>query len=400
MIKEFLSVILVFFLVIFQFKGMAQAPKRILQIDSLRYVKYFELKSHKGGYLYSGETLDEVLEKGYWSVDLRYGLQSTGKTFWDRLYRYPRYGLGLYFADLKSPRILGNPTGLYGFINIPLTQHYRWAMSYDMALGMSYDFKQYNSDSNPLNDAIGSDVNVFASFGMRAEVYLTKHTELIFGVDYTHFSNGRTTTPNSGLNLVGTILGVRYSFNPLSLALLKRLTKKRLGLRRPKFQEELPLFVPHWGWNVFVGGGRVATYGNHEVDSHRYSNFSFTVDAMRHYSHKYSVGVGVDLFYDGSLSIYYPGEEASLGEKIMVGTHIAHHWHFYDFTMMTQLATYLYKDTPSRGRFYARVGFQYNFTSRWYGQISLKTQNGTKSDFIEWGIGIRMGNRERGGRVK
>lgn len=369
---------------------IAQRSVTLEKMDSLFYRKLIEVRAHNGGHLYTGEKLNDVLKRSYWSVDMRVGWYSKGYNYWDVLYRYPCYGLGVYYAYLQSPRILGNPSAFYGFINIPFFQKDRWSLNYDISLGLSYDFEQYHSKKNPLNDAIGSDVNTYISFAVQGQFRMSNHIDFIYGLDYTHFSNGRTTTPNSGLNLVGANLGLRYNYKSLKLYPDRYRMRLRTSKHQPYFSSKISDFTPFTEWNVFMAWGRCATYATDINRSRRYTNLTLSIDRMFRYHHKYSVGIGLDLFYDGSMIRYFDEDYPPLKKMFMSGVHLGHHWHFYRFTLLMQLATYLYKETPARGKWYSRLGLRYDIFPGWFGQISLKSQNGTKADFMEWGFGFRI----------
>lgn len=86
-------------------------------------------------------------------------------------------------------------------------------MFLEPSLGLSYDFEPYNPETNVHNDAIGSRFNVYFALNLGAAYRLNREMDLVYGLDLTHFSNGRTFRPNKGLNLAGLNLGFRYHFN-------------------------------------------------------------------------------------------------------------------------------------------------------------------------------------------
>ena len=105
---------------------------------------------------------------------------------------------------------MGTPTALFSFINFPHKNlSKRTRIITDGALGVLYDSNYYHATKNPKNDAIGSPFSIYVNIGLGFESILTRNVDLIYGLDYTHFSNGRLTVPNYGLNMLGVNLGLK-----------------------------------------------------------------------------------------------------------------------------------------------------------------------------------------------
>jgi len=58
----------------------------------------------------------------------------------------------------------------------------------------------------------------------------------------------------------------------------------------------------------------------------------------------------------------------------------------------TQVGFYVWKGMPAKGNFYIRAAFKYDISEHFFYNLSLKSANGLKADFIETGFGFRIGN--------
>lgn len=63
-----------------------------------------------------------------------------------------------------------------------------------------------------MNRVVGSKINAYINLEFLLNWQLAPGTELRAGIDLTHYSNGNTGYPNSGVNTIGASIGVtRFS---------------------------------------------------------------------------------------------------------------------------------------------------------------------------------------------
>jgi len=77
---------------------------------------------------------------------------------------------------------------------------------------------------------------------------------------------------------------------------------------------------------------------------------------------------------------------------MFVGVHLNHEFVVGDFSLGTQIGTYLWKGMDAKGLYYIRASLRYDVAEHFFINLSLKTANGLKADYIELGMGYRMGN--------
>jgi hypothetical protein len=360
------------------------------QSDLNNRYRFVQLSGHSGGHLYGGEGLDEETLAGYGALEVRYGWQNSNLESWASQYGYPSYGIGFYSGFIGDPQIFGNPNALFGFINFPISKPFRRnAFNIEPALGLTYNLEPFDSETNPSNDAIGSRVTVYFNVNFGWTYKWTKEMDIVYGIDFTHFSNGRSNTPNWGLNMFGLNLGLRYHYNANELKLNNDpYTNRSLPSRFKRPERKLNTKVEdNQSINVYVAGGTVQTYPENEGDSfneERYTTFSAVIDYQHKFNNMHSVSAGLDYFYDASLETRFPNDNS---QYHMVGIHGGYDFMFYKFTFVGHLGTYL---TDSRGKdpYFTRVALRYDLFDWSYAQVGLKT-DGFAADWIEFGIGFR-----------
>lgn len=357
------------------------------QKESTRQFKILEIKGHSGSHLYTGKKLKEALENGYGAVEVRYGWQSNNAESWQAAYGYPAYGFGWYSGFIGNPDLLGKPGAFYGFISLPLTKLHRHRLLIEPAVGLSYDLKPYDQETNADNDAIGSRFNVYFNLNLGASYRLNREMDLVYGVDFTHFSNGRMFKPNAGLNMWGFNLGFRYHFN-----------SQQGRVDNSEFPQTLLDVRPHLNNGrraQTVNKSGMAIYGatgwvQNDENSGTYKQYS-TVTTMVEYlytlNEKNGFAVGINGFYDSSLVAYYPDDS----NYWFLGAHGGYDLLFWRMALRLQVGTYLDdKGREYKGNYFFRPALKYQCMDHLFVQLGLKTQNGFKADWIEFGLGIRL----------
>jgi hypothetical protein len=367
------------FILVFLFNDSILAQNN----DSGNY-RIFELRGFSGSHIYKGENLYETLSHGYRAVKLRYGWQSSDPESWQSMYLYPAYGLGLYSGFIGQRDLLGTPGAFYGFISFPLNNRLRHQFLLEPALGVSYGFKPYHHEKNYLNDAIGSRFNVYFNLNLGGKYGLNKGTDLIYGIDITHFSNGRSFRPNRGLNMLGANLGMRYNFNTQQFFNRKNTPPPLRG--RPVHETfHSPQKINTGALALYSSLGLVQNM-EHMGTRLQYLTSSSWIEYQFRFTTRSGIAVGLNYFYDGSLKDFLPA-----GPYDFYGLHLGYDFIFWNFSFRMQAGTYLNnRGHQMKGNYFARPAFRYYINQRLFSQIGLKTQDGIKADWIEFGLGVKF----------
>ena len=379
---------LLLYLIFFIMSGQGLAQKKVIDFDAVKEIPNYgrfrtlEIKGHTGYHLYNGTTLDETVDGGYGAIEARYGWQSTDSTSWQAETGYPSYGVGYYSGFIGDPDILGKPNALFGFINFPLSRSEKrnvWEIG--QSLGVTYSLEPYDTENNPTNDAIGAPFAVYFNLSLGAAYRLTRELDVVYGVDFTHFSVGRITTPNHGLNMYGLNLAFRYHYNAdqrfvdgdswsqdLLQARFKRPEKKKNTRLRENSIE------------TYFGFGTVQNLED-QGTSNRYFVFSGVLDYRYKFNTMHGITVGLDYFYDESLEMDYPNDQD------LIGLHVGYDFMFGKFSLRFQYGAYL---EPDKGKdpTYIRGAFRYDITPWLFTQLGIKTRDQTRADWAEFGFGF------------
>lgn len=347
--------------------------------------KYIEPKFHFGSFMKSDNALGEsgLLDNGYGGITVKMGWQPSDTALWAARYGYPSYGVGFYSGFLSDEAVFGNPNAIFGFIKFSLSRPSRRNIfSIEPSLGLAYKFVPYNEVTNPINTAIGAHGAVYFNLDFGFTYQWTREMDVLYGVDFTHFSNGSTFQPNAGLNLYGFTVGLRYNYNKLSSRRksdIYRGDSLPARFRRLRSKEALPLKQD--SWTVYFAGGVAQNKqlaGTHILKS----TLTTIVDYEHRITEKHGITGGADIFYDDRL------QHKKAFSRWSSGVHVGYDFYFYRFAMKMQVGTYLTNDR-GKGAFFMRPALRYHFSKRFFAQVGLKTLDGGAADYIETGIGWR-----------
>jgi hypothetical protein len=371
---------------------------------------FLHLRFERGAHPSGTDYLQDIFSNGYWGGTLRLGTQSTGRQTWQRLHNYPQYGLGVAFFDLggaEADSAIGAPNSLFFFFGAPMFRVGKLRLNTDIELGLSYDFKPYHGETNPYQDVIGASTNLHFNMSLVFYYQLSKRLDISLGSGLTHFSNGRSFTPQKGINLIGLHLGAVYNFNPI-----KNYTKYTDINYQPPIRPEYivadkPDFKSHHELQFMASVGTVQAEPGEakQADSHepldstglqdgpRYGTSSITAEYAYQVARKIKVVGGLDFFYDGSVEYYYDDKtpnETTFSDKSFTGWHLGFHYLIERFAFVGNVGWYINKPFEQRGDFFFRAGGRVGLTEKLDAHICLKTRNGGIADWIEWGIAYKL----------
>lgn len=295
--------------------------------------------------------------------------QLSDTNIWHKLYRFPNFGAGLYFAELPSNFYTGNTIAGYAFIDIPIKWNKKHSFNYSIATGIAYLTKHFNKSDNYYNIAIGSSLNAFINFGIHYCLYFKK-VKINTGISFTHYSNGAWKKPNLGFNIPSLKISVGYWSKPPS----------------PYFQKKQNKSNTHsnYGYDIMFSFG---FRQNFPADPNTYvvNNLAFTYE--KQISFKRKLGIGIDLFYDPSIPIreqsipnynkYYP--------YFRSGIRLSHDLIFNSLSITIQAGGYFYDPLLPDDIIYSKFGIRYNINSWLRANILLKSHF-VKADIIEFGF--------------
>lgn len=351
---------------------------------------FFQLIYHQGVHWNRTLYLQDQMDGGFKAFEAKLGFQTLGGELWQQLNRYPKYGVGIHYADeIKNDpdtTNLGNPISAFVFFNIPMLRLGRFTLSTNISPGLSYMNHIYDPVSNPYNDVVGSHINLYFDLNLNAGIKLSERLDLTLGYGMTHYSNGRIHLPQKGLNNWGWQVGMAYIFGGPDDP-----------FKRAEFVEmEIPEFIPYEEVQLMLSFGVTEWQPGNSTEGVHYLTSSFTADYAFRYSARSAVTLGMDVLYDASLKydiLYYPPELVSQFQRIFFGGHIGYQYTIDKLTLLVNAGTYFVQHTYDRSFFFARAGGRIRLTDHLAAHICVKSRNGIRSDWIEWGLAYSIRTR-------
>jgi hypothetical protein len=363
-----------------------------------------------GGHHLDFEKSRPMLQDNFLGLGFRLGKQSRGFKAWQQVHGYPQYGIGLSYFDLGSKHVdqlFGTPISYYLFYGAPI-YHFsnKFRLNADMELGLATAFHKYDPESNPEQNIIGSKTNLHAHLTLELYYKLSERIDMALGLGFIHYSSGRLSTPQKGLNMIGFNASSAYHIGPVSNS-----NSMDLNYHRPTFyQREISRFEPFSEISIMGSLGLVQAepgywkHPNGDMDTTsnqgpRYFTNSASVDYAYQFSYKFKVMTGLDFFYDRSVVNYYENQrpdELRFSDKAFYGAHLGLQYVVGKISLMFHYGRYLYKPFEERGKWYIRCGGRFELARHLDAQLSLKTRDERVSDWIEWGLVYKIKKKSAG----
>ncbi len=351
---------------------------------------FFQLIYHQGVHWNRTMYLQDQMDGGFKAFEAKLGFQTLGGELWQQHNHYPKYGVGIHFADeIKNDpdtTNLGNPFSAFVFYNIPMARFGRFTLNTNISAGLSYMNWVYDPKTNPYNDVVGSHINLYFDLNLNMGIKLSERLDLTLGYGMTHYSNGRIHLPQKGLNNWGWQVGMAYIFGGPDEP-----------FRRADFLEmEEPEFDPFEEVQLMLSFGVTEWQPGNVTEGVHYLTSSFTADYAIRYSIKSAVTLGFDIMYDASLSQsipYIPPELVTQVQKTYFGGHFGYQYTIDKLTLLVNIGTYIHHYSFDRSFYFARAGGRARLTDHLAAHICVKSRNGIRSDWIEWGLAYSIKTR-------
>lgn len=320
------------------------------------------------GGIWAHRSVLEVFSSSWFPwFELNVGHQSTGREKWEQLYNYPSLGLGISRID-PGHEALGQATSLFGYTDIRLTRHANHSSGIKLAIGLGYFNTVYDKETNPLNVAISTNLNLYFNLAYLFNWQINDHFSFRAGGGLMHFSNGAFKKPNRGLNIVQATAGVRYRFSP----------EYRF------FEDHIEPADTKHGLTIVASGGVMQP----SPEMPNYGVHSLSLNATRQFNHQQRWGVGFDLFYNEYVSEELTGLEMpdNLWQTMRKGVFLSHDLIFKNTVVVANLGFYLPHEISPPQPYYQRIGLRYYIGEGTLFNLSLVAHRG-RAEVVEWGIG-------------
>ena len=366
--------------------------------DSLRRTFFLTAKGEAGMIINTNDFLDGLNAKGeplkrFSAYTLGVGWQTSGKREWERIHNLPSFGVSLYTAKLDYDDEIGQPISLFGFYKGTMWRGGAHSLKYNIDLGLAFNWKDFNKNTNPYNITIGSPVTVHLGLAIEYNYIIAQRLIVGVGAGATHFSNGAMRKPNKGLNLVSPYVRLSYLMSrPQSVTLSPDYGRKKghelfaafgMGMKRSECDT---VAYPQLDHEIQMGA--------------KYMMSSFQLGYLRQYGHKGKFGAGLSVIYDewlgSSLRPLIDDVEVikgDVGKRFTLGGFVAHELLIDRLCVHVQLGAYFL--TPdgieqSKPKFFQRAGVKYLLPWNTFVGVNIYAHKLSKADFIEWNVGYRI----------
>ena len=238
------------------------------------------------------------------STHLKYSFQFSKDSEIGRLYPHAYQGIGISYHYLDNHRELGSPVSVYAFQGSRIARLSRTlSLDYEWNFGASFGWKKHDAFTNAYNGAVGSTINAYINLGFLLNWQLAPRWNLTAGLDLTHFSNGNTHYPNSGVNLIGARIGMVRTFGPAA----EKVSRETV---------ELPVserFQPHFTYDLIIYGATrkraMLNESNPYMIPGSFGLVGLNFNPMYNFNRYFRAGVSLDAQYDESANVesHYAG---------------------------------------------------------------------------------------------
>ena len=345
------------------------------ETDSLNGGLSLSINGHYGFVIpeYSSFILltDEPVRSGEVSLEKRLG----AKNPWNAVYNYPTVGLTLFYTTLGNSDIHGSEIALFPFIRLPVFQSSKFNAGISLGLGLGYVTKTYDEETNPFNVVVGSNLNVHFQTKVDLRYQLSDRLGIQTGLAFGHLSNANTAEPNIGINNGTFYFGLSYA-----------LRQEKIARYAESFEPSSKVFYEA----AFAPGFK----STRALRDSRHFTFSATGDAWKPLSRIVAVGVGPDIFYDGSAETELSIDDSKTYEPIMqwsTGIHASFSLRYDRLRLILQAGVYVgllneVEDEP----IYNRAMVRYDVSDRFIAYFAMKSHLHIL-DHPEFGFGYRWG---------
>ena len=354
--------------------------KKSFSVDSLMKNTEVDLRINYGFFIHHHFEMARY-PKHFPMFELSLQKQTYGKKMWQSYFNYPTVGVTAFYSSLGNNEVIGNAYAIYPFISYPFNKSKINTFGFRFGVGVGYITEIFHPKENFHNTSIGSHVNAAISLTFEYKRQISEHLKLSAFAGLTHFSNGCSSKPNNGLNIINAGLSASYFIKDQEEYIHNQ---KICNCEYRRLKPEFYLGLSY--------GIKRIEYGQKE-DFSVYNLEIYILDRITNLS---KIGIGLDLVSDATdkitLKNFYHDEDANnytFAQLLKPGVSIAYELLMGETSFLINFGYHPWGRDMRYGRCYQKLGAKFNFGEHIYGKIALNTHFGV-ADFIGFGLGIRL----------
>lgn len=245
------------------------------------------------------------------AIHLKYGFSYTADSQKGRIFPGVWQGIGAGIDMFDNPKDLGVPVTLYFFQGAPVWKiTNRLSLFYEWNFGASFGWKPCRDYIAKSRVLVGSKVNAYIDLGVGLSWKITPALSLTTGLEIAHFSNGNTSFPNPGVNMLGLRVGINHTLNSsknLANAQNKGYSagapynyyydlEEEPGNRKHKIGYDVTVYGA-WRKRIYENGGKTMVLDGH------YAVAGFSFSPMWKIAPIFRAGLSADFQWDRSTNL-------------------------------------------------------------------------------------------------
>lgn len=323
-------------------------------------------------------------DMGYY---LKYAFSAPEGSEQARIYRDTYQGIGIGWNEFNPQ--LGNPVSVFLLQGARIASlSNRLALNYEWNLGLTFGWKPYDEIDNPDNKLIGSRVTAYIGFDLYMRWIASRHVDLNFGLNVTHYSNGNTQFPNLGLNTAALRIGAAYYINRHSPRLLYR-------------HEAMPAVSHDITYDLILYGawhqrGYYMSDGEAYILPGTYAVAGFNFNPMYRFNHWLKAGLSLDGTYDRGANVDLAGvAPESVWRQMALGASARVEFCMPYFAINFGIGSNFVNATDDFHGIYELLALKLNLTHRFLLHIGYCLNDFHRPKHLMLGVGWRFGHLGR-----
>ena len=323
-------------------------------------------------------------DMGYY---LKYAFSAPEGSEQARIYRDAYQGIGIGWNEFNPQ--LGNPVSVFLLQGARIASlSNRLALNYEWNLGLTFGWNPYDEIDNPDNKLIGSRVTAYIGFDLYLRWIASRHVDLNFGLNVTHYSNGNTQFPNLGLNTAALRIGAAYYINRHSPRLLYR-------------HEAMPAVSHDITYDLILYGawhqrGYYTSDGEAYILPGTYAVAGFNFNPMYRFNHWLKAGLSLDGTYDRGANVDLDGvAPESVWRQMALGASARVEFCMPYFAINFGIGSNFVNATDDFHGIYELLALKLNLSRRFLLHIGYCLNDFHRPKHLMLGVGWRFGHLGR-----
>ena len=247
---------------------------------------------------FSGDNVSGKPVSASASLHLKYAFSFPASSRFSQDFPVSWQGVGLSVSGFNNA-IMGTPVALYIFQSSPIVR-------FSPTLSLDYEWNFGASAPWKTNEAVGTPVNAYIGLACVLNWNFAQNWHFTSGVGYSHFSNGNTTYPNSGVNGLVLRFGVSRDFEgrKTNVAQGDAANQRRKVSQHDKNEQSRKMIYDVSAYGAWRAKGMTIVDAPY-IARGKFAVAGISFSPLYRVNRVFNVGASLDLTFDESAGIAY-----------------------------------------------------------------------------------------------